>query len=325
LRSITYAEAIREGFQQILEADPNVFAIGQGVWSPWYVGTTMKDLDREFGRHRIIDTPVSENATTGAAVGAALAGMRPIVIHPRMDFMLLAVDQIINQAANWYYMTGGRVNVPITVRAIVNRGGEQAAQHSQSVHAWFMHVPGLKVAMPSTPYDAKGMLIASVRDENPVLYIDDRWLYNDAGEVPEDPYEVPLGEAVVRREGRDATVVAVSVMAREALKAAAELQKKGIELEVIDLRSLKPLDRSLILQSLRKTGRLLAADTGWPTCGVSAEIAALAASEGHAYLKAPVIRVSLPDVPAPMSKPLEEAYYPGARNIAAAAEKLMSR
>jgi pyruvate dehydrogenase E1 component beta subunit len=284
----------------------------------------MKDLDREFGRDRIIDTPVSENATTGAAMGAALAGMRPIVIHPRMDFMLLAVDQIINQAANWYYMTGGRVNVPLTIRAIVNRGGEQAAQHSQSVHAWFMHVPGLKVVMPSTPYDAKGLLIASVRDENPVLYIDDRWLYDDVGEVPEDPYEVPIGKAIVRRAGCDATVVATSFMAREAMTAAAELEKKGIDLEVIDLRSLKPFDKHLILTSLQKTGRLLAADTGWLTCGVGAEIAALAAGEGYAYLKAPVVRISLPDVPAPMSKPLEAAYYPDSGDIVLAVEKLLS-
>jgi acetoin:2,6-dichlorophenolindophenol oxidoreductase subunit beta len=324
VRSISYATAIREAFKQCLEADSRVFALGQGVWSPWYVGTTMKDLDREFGRDRIIDTPVSENATTGAAVGAALAGMRPIVIHPRMDFMLLAVDQIINQAANWYYMTGGRVNVPLTIRAIVNRGGEQAAQHSQSVHAWFMHVPGLKVVMPSTPYDAKGLLIASVRDENPVLYIDDRWLYDDVGEVPEDPYEVPIGKAIVRRAGCDATVVATSFMAREAMTAAAELEKKGIDLEVIDLRSLKPFDKHLILTSLQKTGRLLAADTGWLTCGVGAEIAALAAGEGYAYLKAPVVRISLPDVPAPMSKPLEAAYYPDSGDIVLAVEKLLS-
>lgn len=325
MRSISYAAAIREAFKQLLEADPRVFALGQGVWSPWYVGTTMTDLDREFGRDRIIDTPVSENAATGAAVGAALAGMRPILIHPRMDFMLLAVDQIVNQAANWYYMTGGRVNAPITIRAIVNRGGEQAAQHSQSVHAWFMHVPGLKVVMPSTAYDAKGLLIASVRDGNPVLYVDDRWLYNDLGEVPEDPYEVPIGTAIVRRAGRDATVVATSFMAREAVTAAAELEERGIDLEVIDLRSIKPLDKRLILASLQKTGRLLAADTGWLTCGVGAEIAALAAGEGHAYLKAPVVRVSLPDVPAPMSKTLEEAYYPDSRTIVLAAEKLLSR
>src|SRR5437867_6262224 len=168
----------------------------------------MQDLDKEFGRERIIDSPVSENATTGAGIGAALAGMRPIVFHPRMDFMFLAIDPIVNQAANWSYMFEGRIGVPIVIRTVINRGGEQAAQHSQAVHSWFMHVPGLKVVMPSTPYDAKGLLLASVRDGNPVLYVDDRWLYTEVGDVPEEPYTVPIGKAEVRRAGRDVTIVA---------------------------------------------------------------------------------------------------------------------
>jgi len=324
MREISYAEAIREAFHQSLKADPRVITLGQGVRSPWYVGTSMKDLDREFGKDRVLDTPVSENATTGAAIGAALAGMRPVVIHPRMDFMLLAMDQIVNQAANWSYMTGGRVNVPITIRAIVNRGGEQAAQHSQALHAWFMHVPGLKVVMPGTPYDAKGLLIASIRDDNPVLYIDDRWLYGERGNVPEEPYSVPIGKGAILRPGRDATVVAVSYMAREALIAASTLQDRGIDLEVVDLRSVKPLDKELILSSIRKTGRLITADSGWLTGGLGAEIAALAVSEAYSDLKAPVARVSLPDVPAPMSKTLEESYYPSHLQIIEAVEKVLA-
>lgn len=324
MRKIAYSQAIREGTAQMLEQDPSVFVIGQGVWSPWYVGSSMRDLDVEFGRDRVIDAPVSENSTTGAAVGAAIAGMRPVVVHPRMDFMLLAVDQVVNQAANWFYMTGGRVSVPVTIRAIVNRGGEQAAQHSQSFHAWFMHVPGLKVVMPSTPYDAKGLLIASIRDDNPVLYIDDRWLYNDEGEVPEEAYAVPIGKAAVRKEGTDVTVVATSFMAREAVAAADAVEKESIRAEVIDLRSISPMDKETILASVAKTRRLVTADGGWLTGGVGSEVAALVSEELFGCLLAPVVRVSLPDIPAPMSKSLEKAYYPTSDHIARAVRRVLA-
>jgi len=324
LHRISYAEAIREAFVQLLSRDPRVFVIGQGVWSPWYVGTSMEDLDKEFGKDRVIDTPVSENGTTGVAIGAAIAGMRPIVVHPRMDFMLLAVDQIVNEAANWHYMCGGQVNVPIVIRPIINRGGEQAAQHSQALHAWFMHVPGIKVVMPSTPYDAKGLLCAAVEDENPVMYIDDRWLYEEIGDVSEELYSIPIGKGVLRREGKDVTVVAISYMAREAVRAAKLLEESGISTEVVDLRSLKPLDTELVLQSVSKTGRLVVADGGWKTCGATAEIAALVAEKAFVHLKAPIERVALPDCPAPMSAPLEKAYYRKAKQIVAAVEKVLS-
>lgn len=322
-RTLSYAAAIREAFAQLLASDSRVFVVGQGLWSPWYVGSSMTDLDRDFGRERIIDSPVSENATTGAALGAALAGMRPIVVHPRMDFMLLAVDQIVNQAANWHYMCGGAVNAPLTVRAIVNRGGEQGAQHSQTFHAWFHHVPGLKVVMPSTAYDAKGLLVASVRDGNPVLYVDDRWLYEETDAVPEPLYSVPIGSATVRRSGRDLTIVGISVMAREAVLAAAQLADLGIDAEVIDLRTASPLDKDTILASVRKTGRLIVADSGWLTGGLSAEIAAIAATEAFEWLRGPVARVALPDVPAPMSAPLEREFYPTADHIVRAAQELL--
>src|SRR5437773_2051527 len=208
MRTLTYAHAIREAHAQLLRTDPRVFVIGQGLWSPWYAGTSLQGLDKEFGRGRIIDSPVSENAITGAAIGAAIAGMRPIVFHPRMDFMLLAVDPIVNQAANWSSMFAGRVHAPVVIRAVINRGGEQAAQHSQALQAMFMHIPGLKVVMPSTPYDAKGLLIDAVNDGNPVLYIDDRWLYEETGHVPETMYRVPIGSAAIRRPGTDVTIVA---------------------------------------------------------------------------------------------------------------------
>ncbi len=323
MRVLNYAQAMREAFAQLLASDPRVFVIGQGVWSPWYAGTSMQDLDKEFGRDRIIDSPVSENATTAAAIGAALARMRPIVFHPRMDFMLLAVDPIVNQAANWSYMFAGHVNVPIVVRAAINRGGEQGAQHSQALQAMFMHVPGLKVVMPATAYDAKGLLIAAVNDGSPVMYIDDRCLYGESGDVPPEMYEVPIGTAAIRRKGTDLTIVATSSMAPQALKAARILQNRNIDAEVIDLRSIKPWDRECVFDSVRKTGCLVVADAAWKTCGVAAEVAATVAGEMFDYLKAPISRVCLPDAPAPTSLPLEKAYYIGAHHIISAAEEVL--
>ena len=325
MRRLSYAQAIREAHAQLLASDPRVFVLGQGLWSPWYAGTSLKDLDKEFGRERIIDSPVAENATTGAGVGAALAGMRPIVFHPRMDFMLLAVDPVVNQAANWSYMFAGRVHVPLVIRAVINRGGEQGAQHSQALQAMFMHVPGLKVVMPSTAYDAKGLLIAAVRDGNPVLYIDDRWLYERTDEVPEEMYAVPIGSAAVRRRGRDVTIVATSYMAAEALRAVATLEARGFDPEMIDLRSIKPWDRETVFASVARTGRLVVADAGWQTAGVAAEIVAAVACEIFDALKAPAVRVCLPDAPAPVSRPIEGSYYIGADDLVAAVEKMIAR
>lgn len=324
-RQISYVEAICEAHTQLLETDPRVFVFGQGLWSPWYAGASLKDLDKKFGKDRIIDTPVSENAVTGAAIGAAIAGMRPIVFHPRMDFMLLAVDPIVNQAANWAYIFGGKSNVPVVIRAVINRGGEQGAQHAQAVQSFFMHVPGIKVVMPATAYDAKGLLIAAVRDGNPVMYIDDRWLYEEMSEVPEEIYEVPIGKAVTRRRGKDLTIVGLSYMASEAVKSAAVLAAQGIDAEVIDLRSAKPWDRSHVLESVAKTGRVIIADAAWKTCGASAEIAAAIAEEIPQKLKEPVIRVTLPDTPAPSARTMEKTYFINAGHITQAALKLLKR
>jgi pyruvate dehydrogenase E1 component beta subunit len=325
MRNLTYVEAIREAHSQLLAADPRVFLIGQGLWSPWYAGGSLQNLDREFGRARVLDSPVSENAVTGMAVGAALAGMRPIVFHPRLDFLLLAMDPVINQAANWSYMFAGQSSVPLVIRAVINRGGEQGAQHSQALHAMFMHVPGLKTVMPSTPVDAKGLLLAAVEDPNPVLYIDDRWLYGQTGPVPEEIYRTPLGEAAIRRVGRDVTIVGISWMAAQALEAADQLAGQGIEAEVIDLRSLKPWDQSRVLESARKTGRVIVADPGWRTAGASAEIAATVAAETFHDLDAPVERVTLPDTPAPTSRAEEQAYYPGPKAIVEAVWRVFGR
>jgi len=325
MRTLTYVEAIREAHGQLLAADPRVFLVGQGLWSPWYAGGSLENLDREFGRERVLDTPISENAVTGMAVGAALAGMRPIVFHPRLDFLLLAMDPVINQAANWSYLFAGQASVPVVIRAVMNRGGEQGAQHSQALHAMFMHVPGLKTVMPATPADAKGLLLAAVADPNPVLYIDDRWLYSESGPVPEETYRTPIGEAAIRRAGCDVTIVGISWMAVQALKAAEMLAAEDIDAEVIDLRSLKPWDQARVLESARKTGRVIIADPGWRTAGASAEIAATVAAEAFHDLHAPVERVTLPDTPAPTSRAEEQAYYPRPEAIVEAAWKTLGR
>ena len=324
MRQLSYAHAIREAHAQLLESDPRVFLFGQGLWSPWYAGSSLQDLEKIFGAARVIDSPVSENATTGAAIGAAIAGMRPIVFHPRMDFMLLAMDPIVNQAANWSYMFAGQANVPVVIRAVINRGGEQGAQHSQALQALFMHIPGLKVVMPSKAYDAKGLLIAAVNDGNPVMYIDDRWLYGETGEVPEEMYEVPLGTSEIRKAGRDVTIVGTSYMAIQAANAALELGPRRIDCEVIDLRCIKPWDKSMICDSVKKTGHLVIADAAFATCGIAAEVAATVVGEVARYLKAPIRRVTLPDAPAPTSPALEKVYYPDASTIVAAVQELFA-
>lgn len=319
MRTLTYAEAICEGHEQLLASDPSVFVIGQGLWSPWYAGQSLSDLDKKFGRERIIDTPVSENAVTAAAVGAAIMGMKPIVFHPRMDFMLLAMDPLINQAANWCYMFDGQVSVPLTIRSAVNRGGQQGAQHSQSLQAFFFHVPGIKVLMPATAADAKSLLIAAVNDPNPVMYIDDRWCYDHSGHVPEQMHDGGIGKAAILREGGDLTIVAAGHATLLALDGADQLSAEGIHAEVVDLRSIKPWDRERVLESVAKTGRLVVADNAWTTGSVTAEIATCITAALWGRLKSAPVRVGIPDAPAPVSGKLEEVYYPSANTIAAAA------
>jgi pyruvate dehydrogenase E1 component beta subunit len=308
-----------------MASDPSVFVIGQGVKSPWYVGNTCQGLIEKFGSKRVIDTPVSESAMTGAAVGAAMAGMRPVVVHPRQDFMLYAFDPIINEAANWHYMCGGKMSVPVVIWGIINRGSEQAAQHSQAFHALFSHIPGLKVVMPATPYDAKGLFIAAVRDDNPVIFIDDRWLYGQEGPVPEEIYEVKIGRGIIRKKGTDLTLASVSYMVFESSKAVQELADEGIDVEFIDLRSVKPLDDGLIITSVKKTGRLVIADGGWRTCGIAAEVTARVTEKAFHFLKAPIKRVTLPDCPAPASRTLERAYYKSHEDIFQAAKEVMKK
>lgn len=324
-RKLQYSLAINEALHQMMSLDKSVFLIGQGVKSPWYVGKTTEGLLERFGEERVIDTPVSENAITGAGVGAAIAGMRPVVVHPRLDFMMYALDPIINEAANWHYMFGGKSSVPVVIWGIINRGGEQGAQHSQSIHALFAHIPGLKVVMPSTAYDAKGLMISAIKDDNPVIYIDDRWLYGVEDDVPDEIYPVPIGKGIIRRKGKDLTVVAASYMAHEAMKAAEILAKEGIDVEVIDLRTIKPLDKDIIFTSVKKTGRLVVADGGWRSYGLASEIAALVSENVFEHLKAPVVKVTLPDAPAPASRVLEKVYYPTHEDISREVKRLFNR
>lgn len=321
-RKLPYSLAINEALHQMMATDSSVFLMGQGVTSPWYISNTAKGLQERFGHERVIDTPVSENGITGAAVGAAIAGMKPVVVHPRMDFMLYAMDPLINQAANWFSMTGGRSSVPVVFWGIINRLGEQAAQHSQALHGIFAHIPGLKVVMPATAYDAKGLMIAAIEDPNPVVFVDDRMLYSFEDSVPEDIYRVEIGKGCIRRKGKDVTIAAVSLMVHEALKAADELADNGVDAEVIDLRTVKPLDEGLLIASVRKTGRLVIADVGWHSFGISAEIAALVSEKAFDELKFPIVRVALPDCPAPASRALEEVYYPGAYDIVKAVQQI---
>lgn len=323
-RRLGYAKAINEALHQILSEDPRAFIIGQGVDNPWYVGATATGLVERFGRTRVIDPPICENGMNGFGVGAALAGMHPILIHPRLDFLLQGVDPIINQASNWNYVFRGQKNCPMVLWGIINRGGEQGAQHSQAIQAFFAHVPGLKVVLPATPYDAKGLLIAAARDPNPVIFIDDRWLYKQEGEVPSEMYEVPIGKADIMVEGSDVTIAASSFMATLAQQAATELSAHGISAEVVNLRSLKPLDHATLVKSVRKTGRLVVADGTWRSFGVAAEISAVVAEEAFDALVAPILRVTLPDAPAPSSKAEESAYYPTVKDIIASVRKVMS-
>lgn len=315
---LNYGTAIRAAHEYLLKNHPDVFVIGQGVWSPWYVGNSMTDLDKQFGRGRVIDSPVSEAACTGAATGASLCGYRPIVIHPRIDFMILACDAIVNQAAKWAHMLGGKERPAVTIRGIINRGGEQGAQHSQALHSWFAHVPGLRVVMPATVADARDLFIASVLSDDPVLFIDDRWCYAQEDTLPA-PVDVDLNaiKPAVRREGKDVTLVAASYSVLLALEAAKKLAAQGIEAEVIDLRVINPIDHDAAVQSVLKTGRLVAIDGGWSNCGLAGEIiAGVSERVKPSVFKATPLRITIADAPAPTSKPLEDIYYPHADDIA---------
>ena len=322
-RELKTFEAIQEALDLCLAADPNVIVMGLGVPDPKGVFGTTVGLQKKYGAGRVFDTPTSENAMTGIAIGAALMGLRPVLSHQRVDFALLSIDQIVSQAAKWRYMFGGRQGVPLVIRLIVGRGWGQGPQHSQSLQSWFAHVPGLKVVMPATPHDAKGLLISAIEGGDPVVFIEHRWLHNSFGPVPEGLYRVPIGPARVARGGKDLTIVAMSSMVPEALKAAEVLAGQGVETEVIDLRTLRPFDAETVLASVRKTGRLIVADTSWKLAGFGAEVVATVAEGAHAALKAAPVRFGLADCPAPTSPPLAARFYPRASDLVGAARRML--
>lgn len=323
-RELSYAEAIREGLAQAMQADPRVFLFGEDVGVYGGAFGVSGDLFHRFGPERVIDTPISELGIAGAAVGAAITGMKPVLELQFSDFVTLAMEQIVNQAAKIHFMFGGKATVPMVVRLPGGSGTGAAAQHSQSLEAWFAHVPGLKVVQPSTPHDAKGLLLAAIDDPNPVLIFEHKLLYKTRGAVPENAYRVPIGKAAIRRVGRDLTIVGSSIMAVRAAAAAVRLAAEGIDAEVIDLRSLRPIDGATIAESVRKTHRLLIVYEGVKIMGIGAEISAMIAeSDAFDFLDAPIARLGGADAPLPYNPVLEKAAVPQEDDIVAAARRLV--
>jgi len=324
-RRLKYWQAISEATVQCMDADPSIFVAGIGVDDfKGIFGTTRGAFER-FGHARVIDIPNCENAFAGITIGAAAVGKRPLVVHPRNDFMFLAMDQLINLAAKWHYMFGANSGaVPVVTRGIVGRGWGQGATHSQSLQATFGHFPGLYVATPASPADAKGLLVSALQGSTPVILLENRALYELEGDVPEAPEAVPFGKGKVVREGADLTIVSASLMVHEADRAAELLVEHGVQAEVIDVRSVRPLDEDIIVESVRRTGHLVVADTSWARFGLAAEVAAVVAEHAFHSLRAPVRRVTPPDCPAPVSKPLEDAFHPGPATIAQACLEVLS-
>lgn len=324
MRKIAYREALKEALREEMRRDSRVFLLGEDIGRYWGGAFKVtKGLAEEFGDERVRDTPISESAIIGAAVGAAITGMRPVAEIMFGDLTALAMDQIANQAAKIRYMFGGQAKCPIVVRTPFGAGVNIAAHHSQSLEAWFMHVPGLYVAAPSTPYDAKGLLKTAIRSDNPVVFCEHKLLYPLEGEVPEEEYTIPFGVADVKREGKDVTVVATLFMVHKALNAAEKLEEEGISVEVVDPRTLTPLDKQAIIKSVKKTGRIVIVTEDCKTAGVSAEIAAVVAEEAIDYLDAPIKRVAEPDTPIPFSPPLEQYVIPDEKAIIKAVKEVV--
>ncbi|MBN1788060.1 MAG: alpha-ketoacid dehydrogenase subunit beta [Sedimentisphaerales bacterium] len=321
----TFAEAITDGYTQAMEMDKSVICFGLGIDDPKGIFGTTLGLKEKFGEERVFDVPTSENALTGIGIGASLNGIRPVMSHQRLDFFLLAMDQLVNNAAKWHYMFGSQSSVPITIRLIVGRGWGQGPTHSQNLQAWFAHVPGLKVVMPSMAADAKGLLLSSIFDDNPVVFIEHRWLHNLKGDVPAGDYRVPIGKAQRLRKGSDISIVAFSYMTIEALHAIEVLEKQGISCDLIDLRSISPIDWEMIFESVKKTGRLIALDTGPEICSVAGEIVAQVSMECFDVLKQAPQRLALPQFPTPTSLALTKVFYKKAEDIIELAGKMLEK
>jgi pyruvate/2-oxoglutarate/acetoin dehydrogenase E1 component len=324
MREITYAQAINEALRGSMQKDDRVVLLGEDIGCYGGVFQVTAGLQAEFGPERVIDTPISEAGFVGASVGAALTGMRPVTEIMFIDFTTCCMDMIINQMAKMHYMFGGRGKVPMVLRTNIGAGRGTAAQHSQSFHAIFMHIPGLLVVAPSTPYDAKGLMVEAIQNDNPVIFVEHKKLYIEKGPVPEEMYSIPFGQAEIKRPGKDITIVATHALVQRSLNAAEQVAPEGIDVEVVDPRTLVPLDKKTIIDSVKKTGRLLVADEGHQTCGAAAEIAAIVAEEAIYYLKAPIKRVTSPDTPVPFSPPLEQAFIPDEKKLIPAIKSLMA-
>jgi pyruvate dehydrogenase E1 component beta subunit len=320
-RQLSYAKALNEGLDVCMARDERVFLIGLGATDPTGIFGTTTGLEERYGGNRVFDMPISENAVSGVALGASLVGMRPVMTHIRLEFGMLAIDQLANQAAKWHYMFGGQSPVPLTIRMIVGRGWGQGAQHSQSLHAWFAHIPGLTVVMPATAYDAKGLLISSIEYDGPVLVLEHRWLYNIQGPVPSGHYTVPLRVPRIVRSGTDVTIVASSYMTLEAVRASNMLASQGIEAEIIDLRTISPLDDSMILESVGRTGHLVVCDHATYTGSFAGEVVSRVCEKAFSDLKSPPQRVTMPDAPTPTSRGLANYFYPLPDHIVAATRR----
>ena len=310
-----YREAILDTITQIMQSDPTVYLMGQGVTDLGSIYGTTLGLEEKFGANKVMNMPFSENGIMGVAIGSALAGMRPILCFYRVDFFLRALDQLINNGAKWNYISAGQMKVPLVVRLIIGRGWGQGAQHSQSLHSLFAHIPGLKVVMPATASDAKGLLWSAVRDNNPVIFIEHHWLYETYGPIPDKTDPIPIGQAKVVKEGNDVTLIACSYMTLEAIEAARLLEKESISVEVIDIRSIRPFDKETLIKSVRRTGRVLLIDCDWKTCGFASEIIAILTEEAFNHLKVPPVRIAYPDRNNPTSWALANHYYPTAKVI----------
>ncbi len=324
-RELTFGAAIREALAEELRRDPTVFILGEDVAEAGTPFKVLKGLVEEFGTDRIIDSPISEAGITGICVGAAMTGMRPVVDIMFGDFLPLTMEQMVNQAAKVHYMSGGKLKVPMVLRTTLGATRRSAAQHSQSLHALLSHIPGLKVAVPSTPYDAKGLLKTAIRDNNPVAFFEDKMMYQLKGQVPEEEYTIPFGVADIKRAGRDITIVATSSMVHVALGAAKILEKVGIEAEVIDPRTTLPLDKETMIVSAKKTSRAIVIDEGYERYGVTAEIASVIANGAFYYLDAPVTRMGAMNVPIPFSPALEDLTVPTENSVAEMAKQLCGR
>jgi acetoin:2,6-dichlorophenolindophenol oxidoreductase subunit beta len=324
-REITFAQAINEALAEEMRRDPAVFIIGEDVAEAGTPFKVLSGLVKEFGKERVIDSPISEAGITGITVGAAMTGMRPVVDIMFGDFITLTMDQMVNQAAKTHYMSGGKLKVPMVMRTTLGASRRSAAQHSQSLHAWFSHIPGLKVVLPSTPYDAKGLLKAAIRDDNPVAFFEDKMMYQLKGPVPEDDYTIPLGLADIKRQGQDITIVATSSMVQVSLRAAEILATTGISAEVLDVRTTVPLDKKTLIDSAKKTSRAIVVDEGYERYGVTAEIAAVIADGAFYYLDAPVKRMGAMDVPVPFSPVLEDQTVPTAESVAGMAKTMCNK